>query len=225
MERLTEFLIELIRTLFERWGYLVVFGGTLAENMLFLGLFIPGVFILLLAGISAYSGLVDLKLVIVLAIVGTSLGDTVSYLAGRFGWRRALRRAEQLPLMGTVRTTMMRRTGLFVLAYHFLGYTRVVGPITAGAVRIPFRRWYLLDLLGATIWVTVYTVAGYFIGRLGISLDTAQGNVKRLDHIFLVLGAITVVAIILLRARAARVVRNAPATELADEEASPSAKP
>lgn len=225
MERLTEFLIELIRTLFERWGYLVVFGGTLAENMLFLGLFIPGVFILLLAGISAYSGLVDLKLVIVLAIVGTSLGDTISYLAGRFGWRRALRRAEQLPLMGTVRTTMMRRTGLFVLAYHFLGYTRVVGPITAGAVRIPFRRWYLLDLLGATIWVTVYTVAGYFIGRLGISLDTAQGNVKRLDHIFLVLGAITVVAIILLRARAARVVRNAPATELADEEASPSAKP
>src|SRR5579884_1164195 len=101
MDRITEFLIDAIRTLFERWGYLVVFLGILMENTLFLGLFIPGVFVLLLAGIGAADGILDLRLAFLLAVAGTSLGDTISYLAGRFGWRRALRRAEQIPLMGS----------------------------------------------------------------------------------------------------------------------------
>lgn len=227
MERLTEFLIEVIRTLFERWGYLVIFLGTFLENTLFLGLFIPGVFILLLAGLSAHDGLVDLRGALLVAVLGTSLGDTISYLAGRFGWRRALRRAEQLPFMGTVRTALMRRTGLFVLAYHFLGYTRVVGPVTSGALRIPFRRWYLLDLLGASIWVTAYTVGGYAVARwFGISLDTANENVKQFDRLLLVLGGIAVVSLLWLRARARRRAAG-PATPavVEDEETTPSARP
>lgn len=187
---LTQFAIDLIRMLFERWGYLVVFLGTMLENTLFLGVLLPGAFILILAGLSAHDGFLDLRLAIVAGVLGTSIGDTLSYLAGRFGWRRALGRAEQLPFMGTVRGALMRRTGVFVLAYHFLGYTRLLGPVTAGALHIPFRRWYLLDLLGAFIWVTVYTMVGWVIGSLGISLDTANEGARKLDRAFLVLGII-----------------------------------
>ncbi len=227
MERLTEFLIELIRTLFERWGYPVIFLGTFLENTLFLGLFVPGVFVLLLAGLSAHDGLVDLRGALAVAILGTSLGDTISYLAGRFGWRRALRRADRLPFMGTVRTALMRRTGLFVLAYHFLGYTRVVGPVTAGALRIPFRRWFLLDLLGAAIWVTAYTVGGYAVARwFGISLDTANENVKQLDHLLLAFGAVALAAIVVLRTRARRRLAAPTASaDVADEEPTHSGRP
>lgn len=226
MDRLTEFLIELIRTLFERWGYLVVFLGTFLENTMFLGLFVPGVFILLLAGLSAHDGLIDLRLALLVALVGTSLGDTVSYLAGRFGWRRALRRAEQLPFMDTVRSALLRRTGLFVLAYHFLGYTRVVGPVTAGALRLPLRRWYILDALGAAVWVATYTLAGYGIGILGISLDTADENVRRLDRVLLVLGVVTVITLLVFRARAARRRRGQrQPVDVADEEPTSSRRP
>lgn len=206
MEQLTELLIEIIRNLFGRWGYLVVFFGTMFENMLFLGLVIPGVFILLLAGLTAHEGLIDPRLALLCALLGTSIGDTASYAAGRFGWRRALRRAEQLPFMGSVRSALLRRTGLFVLAYHFLGYTRVLGPVTAGALRLPFRRWYLLDLLGAAVWVGAYLGAGYLLGVLGISLSTADENVHRLDRLLLVLavggGAAVLIARIYLRRRA-----------------------
>jgi membrane protein DedA with SNARE-associated domain len=220
MDRITEFLIDAIRTLFERWGYLVVFLGILMENTLFLGLFIPGVFVLLLAGIGAADGILDLRLAFLLAVAGTSLGDTISYLAGRFGWRRALRRAEQIPLMGSVRGALLRRTGLFVLAYHFLGYTRVVGPITAGAVRIPFRRWFLLDALGAVVWVSVYLIGGYALGRLGISLDTAHENVQRLDWLLLALGVIGVGAFLAVRLLLRRKARRAT-LRLAGEEPEP----
>ncbi len=216
MEQLTELLIEIIRNLFGRWGYLVVFFGTMFENMLFLGLVIPGVFILLLAGLSAHEGLIDPRLALLCALLGTSIGDTASYAAGRFGWRRALRRAEQLPFMGSVRSALLRRTGLFVLAYHFLGYTRVLGPVTAGALRLPFRRWYLLDLLGAAVWVGAYLGAGYLLGVLGISLSTADENVHRLDRLLLVLavggGAAVLIARIYLRRKATQALPP-PATD------------
>lgn len=215
MEQVTELVIEIIRNLFGRWGYFVVFFGTMFENLLFLGLVVPGVFVLLLAGLSAHEGLLDLRLALLCALLGTSIGDTASYAAGRFGWRRALRRTEQLPFMGSVRSALLRRTGLFVLAYHFLGYTRVLGPVTAGALHLPFRRWYLLDLMGAAVWVSVYLAAGYLLGVLGISLSTADENVHRLDRLLLVLaiGGITTLLIVRarLRRRAARLLPPAPA--------------
>lgn len=218
MESITGFLIDSIRTLFERWGYWVVFFGILLENTLFLGIFVPGVFVLLLAGLSAQQGLIDVRLAVLVAIAGTSIGDTISYLAGRFGWRRALRRAEQLPMMGTVRSALLRRTGLFVLAYHFLGYTRVVGPVTAGALRLPFRRWYLLDALGAMIWVVVYTLGGYGLGELGISLDSANENVKRIDRLFLIAIPVVVGIFLLVKMRAKHELERSDALPVVDEE-------
>jgi membrane protein DedA with SNARE-associated domain len=149
------------------------------------------------------------------AILGTSLGDTISYFAGRLGWRRALDRAEQLPFMSTVRSALMRRTGLFVLAYHFLGYTRLLGPVTAGALRIPFRRWYILDTLGATAWVTVFMIGGYALGGV-VSLETLDDNIKVVDRVLLVGAVVTVGVIVLLRMRAERR-RKAAAQADADE--------
>lgn len=201
MERLTEFFIGLVRDLFADYGYLVVFLGTALENTLFLGVIIPGAFLLLLAGLSAHDGLIDARLGLILAVIGTSAGDTLSYLAGRFGWRRALRHAEQLPFMGTVRTALLRRTGLFVLAYHFMGYTRILGPVTAGAIRLPFKRWWVLDLMGATIWVTAYFMGGYLLGVLGISLDTANENAKLFDRLVLILAVVTIASLWVLRRR------------------------
>ena len=212
MEQITELVIETIRTLFGRWGYLVVFFGIMLENLLFLGLVVPGVFVLLLAGLSAHEGLIDPRLALLYALLGASIGDTASYAAGRFGWRRALRRAEHLPFMGSVRLALLRRTGLFVLAYHFLGYTRVLGPVTAGALRLPFRRWYLLDL-GAGIWVGAYLGAGYLLGVLGISLSTADENVHRLDRLLLVLAVGGGAALLIVRAYLRRrAVKALPAT-------------
>jgi undecaprenyl-diphosphatase len=204
LDRLNLFLLETIETLFERWGYLVIFLGTCLENMLFLGLIVPGVVVLLLAGWLASDGLIDVRVAVVVAVIGTSLGDTVSYAAGRFGWRKAMARAEQMPLMGTVRSTFMRRTGLFVLSYHFLGYTRMLGPLTAGALRIPFRRWWILDALGAAVWATTYVMAGYAVGRLGVSFETAKANVEKLDRVLLAVGIVAVLAFFIYRSRSQR---------------------
>lgn len=198
---LVEQSVILVRDLFREYGYLVVFLGTCLENTLFLGLFVPGVFVMLLAGISASNGLISFPVALAVGVAGTSLGDTASYLAGRFGWKRALAHTEKAPWMGAMRSALLRRTGLFVLAYHFMGYTRLVGPITAGVLRIPFLRWWVLDFLGAVIWVTTYLSLGYTFGRLGFTLDAAEDNVRRLEWLVAVLAVVAVVTWLIARRR------------------------
>lgn len=196
--------LALARDLFRDYGYLVVFLGTALENTLFLGLFIPGIFILILAGLSAENGLINLPLTFVVALAGTSIGDTISYAGGRFGWKRAVETTRSVPWMDTIRAALTHHPAIFVIAYHFMGYTRLVGPLTAGLLRVPFRRWWIFDLIGATLWVGVYVTVGYIFGRLGLSLDDESGNVRRLEWLFAVLAVIAVGGWLLLRRRTGR---------------------
>ena len=196
--------VVLARDLFRDYGYLVVFLGLCLENTLFLGLFIPGIFVILLAGISAQNGLISLPLVFAIGVVGTSLGDTASYLAGRFGWKRALEHTSRVPWMDTMRGALLRRPAIFVLAYHFMGYTRLVGPISAGALRLPFAHWWVLDFAGAVLWVSVYLALGYLFGTLGFTLDEAEDNVRKLEWLFFGLALVAVAVWLLMRRRGER---------------------
>jgi membrane-associated protein len=163
-----------IRDLFDSYGYWVVFLGTLFENTLLVGLVIPGAIVVLLAGISAHDGLMDPILAAVLGILGTILGDTISYFMGRFGWARLGKGDSLRNFSEKVREPLMTRGGTFVLIYHFAGYTRVVGPAAAGLLRMPYRKWAIMDHLGASLWVISYMALGYGLGAAGITLDSTD---------------------------------------------------
>jgi len=211
--------VSLARDLFQDYGYFVIFFGTALENMLFLGVLIPGIFVILLAGVSAYEGLISFPIAFAVGVAGTSLGDTASYLAGRYGWKRALEHTAKVPWMGTMRHILVRRTFLFVLAYHFMGYTRLVGPITAGAMRIPFVRWWLMDFLGAILWVGVYLTLGLLFGRAGFGLDESESNIKKLEWLFIALAVIGIAFAVFARSRAGA---EPPAVlDLLDDESAP----
>jgi membrane protein DedA with SNARE-associated domain len=213
--------VGLARDLFQEYGYLVVFLGTCLENMIFLGLFIPGIFVLLLAGISAENGLISFPVALAIGIVGTSLGDTVSFFSGRFGWKRALEHTRNVPWMDTIQAALRRHPAWFILAYHFMGYTRLVGPILAGAFRLPPLRWWLLDLAGATLWVTTYLSLGYLFGRLGFELDEAEDNVRRLEWLFIGLAVVGLIFWTVLRRRSGRGEPPAVLDAMAEHEREP----
>ena len=65
-----------VQSLFEDYGYWVVFFGTLCENTLLVGLIVPGALVVLLAGLAAHDGTISWPQAIVLGIVGTIIGDT-----------------------------------------------------------------------------------------------------------------------------------------------------
>jgi membrane protein DedA with SNARE-associated domain len=65
-------------------------------------------------------------------------------------------------------------------------------------------RWWLLDLGGAVLWVTTYLSLGYLFGRLGIELDEAEDNVRRLEWLFVGLAIAGLVFWSVMRRRTGR---------------------
>ena len=174
-----------VHSLFESYGYWVIFLGTLAENTLLLGLIIPGLIVVVLAGLAAEDGAMSFPIATGLGILGTVIGDTISYFLGRFGWARFGQRGSVREFSAKVREPILRKGALFVLFYHFAGYTRVVGPAAAGMLRMPYRQWAPADYSGAALWVTSYMAIGYGLGLAGFSLDSTDRWFRVLEWVLL----------------------------------------
>jgi membrane protein DedA with SNARE-associated domain len=194
---LTRQALRITEDLFESYGYLTVFFAPLLENTILLGALIPGVLVMLLAGLSAHDGLIDLWKAIPLAIAGAWIGDTISYGIGRFGWQRLGPESRLVKMGERMREPLLQHSIWLVLVYHFAGYSRLIGPAAAGFIRMPLRRWLLLDYAGAALWVSVYMVAGYMLGVFGLSLDDSDRNVRIFELILFGLGAIALITVMM----------------------------
>ncbi len=214
---LTEQSLRLARDLFESHGELTVFLAPLLENTIFLGVLIPGTLIMLLAGLAAQDGLIDLQIAIPLGIAGAIIGDTISYGIGRFGGRRLGQESRLVRWAERMREPLLNHSVWLVLSYHFAGYSRLIGPAASGFIRMPFLRWMVLDYLGVALWVTVFITAGYLQGLAGLSLDDSERNVRVFEIILFVLIAVGVVVVM---RRAGRVRIGGPAPNA--DEAAPS---
>ena len=62
-------------------------------------------------------------------------------------------------------------------ARFIFGMRIVAGPV-AGVLRMPWRRFFIFNFLGAAVWVTVVSGAGYLFGQHWHRLERA---IKKLD--------------------------------------------
>jgi membrane protein DedA with SNARE-associated domain len=200
-QRFSEWSLRHLQRLFKDYGYYVVFFGVLMENSMFLGLLVPGAIILILAGLAAENGSINPALVIALGVLATVIGDTLSYGIGRLGWTKTLERAGVDKMVDRVREPMESNSTWIILAYHFAGYGRVIGPAAAGLFRIPYRRWAPLDYAGGTAWVLLFTGLGIVLGLAGLEFGDTKRMVRLLELGFL---AVFVVAITIAIVRSQR---------------------
>jgi undecaprenyl-diphosphatase len=153
--------------LFAHYGYAVVFGGVFLENM---GLPIPGETMLLAGAALAHLGTLSLKLVILTAIAGATLGDNVGFFIGRrggraiaerHGWRIGL----TPPLLAEFDRFFERHGPKTVFIARFITGLRVVGAVLAGASGMRWPIFLVYNASGAIVWCTVVGLAGYALGR------------------------------------------------------------
>ena len=150
--------------------YLVIF-VVFAETGLFFGFFLPGDYLLFLAGLFCASGMlnVDIPTLCLGLFAAGVLGNFTGYW---FGWRTG-------PMLFKRKDTWLFKRRYVVMAeefYHkyggaaliigrFVPIIRTFAPILAGIVQLDFRKFVLYNLAGCAVWVLTLTLSGYFLGR------------------------------------------------------------
>lgn len=137
------------------------------ESLLVIGLFIPGTAMLL--GLGALTGAGNLPLWPTLAgaTAGAMLGDTVSFLIGRY-FRGGLpltwpfRRYPRLWHSG--QSYFNRQGGKAVLMGRYIGVMRPIVPAVAGATGMPVRRFLAVDAVACLTWVPLNMLPGVLLG-------------------------------------------------------------
>ncbi len=149
-------------------SYLLIVGVIVLENA---GLPLPGEIVISSAA-SLLGGRPSSLILLLLAAAGTAVvGDSIAYAAGRrFGERFLAALDRWVCPSGQGRAWVERiftRSGLLVIPLsRFVVGVRVFTAPLAGTARVPYRKFFLLDMLGALLWAT--TCVG--IGLLGASL-------------------------------------------------------
>jgi undecaprenyl-diphosphatase len=152
------------------WTYLVVGALAFAETGAFLGFIAPGETAVLVGGLVAGQGQISLAVLIAVVWGCAVAGDFTSFLLGRrLGRPWLLRHGARLKIteerLDQVEGFFERRGGATIMVGRFLGFVRPLLPFTAGASKMPLRRFAPYDVLAAGLWATTFCVLGYVFWR------------------------------------------------------------
>jgi membrane-associated protein len=152
-------------------GFYLLLFVVFAETGLFFGFFLPGDYLLFLAGMFVATNKLDvtiLTLVVGLIFAAVS-GNFVGYWFGLktgpmlyhrpdsfFFKKKYLRAAE----------VYYHKQGAFALIMgRFIPIVRTFAPIFAGVVRLDFKKFALFNVTGAVLWITSLSLLGFYLGR------------------------------------------------------------
>lgn len=176
----------LIDTLLEWLGVYVYFGLIFiifAETGLAIGFFLPGDSLLVVAGLFAAAGKLNLWIMMITLFIAAVVGDAVGYYSGRkIGpaiFSRPKSRFFNPNHLKKAHAFYEKHGGKTIILARFVPIVRTFAPIVAGAAKMSYRDFAIYNILGGFLWITSMLCAGYFLGGV---VESAFG-IKLEEHI------------------------------------------
>ena len=191
MENL-QFLVPLIKT----YGYWVIGIGILLECM---GVPFPGETVLIVGGISAAQGHMNIAAVIAVASLAAIFGDNIGYWVGKKLGRSLI--FAQLEKMHLLKPHHLKKAENAFLKYgsatiiigRFTAILRTYSALLAGVFEVPYRIFFGLNVIGGVAWSLVIGLLAYTLGRNLSLLVSIISNTQ-----LAVLSALVVFAVVVL---------------------------
>jgi membrane protein DedA with SNARE-associated domain len=135
-----------------------------------LGAPLPGESALILSAGAAAAGKLDIRAVVVAAWLGAALGDNVAYLIGRkLGRPVILRYGRRVGITDAAYAkaeAIARRHGpAMVMVARFVVVLRQLNGLVAGTTGMRWPTFFAANLVGAGLWVGVWTTLAYEFGQ------------------------------------------------------------
>ena len=156
--------------------YLQVYG----YGVLFIGTFLEGEAILIMAGFLAFQGYLNLAGVIATAFAGSFLGDQFYFYLGYYKGKAILRRFHSIARKFREALRLIEKYGGLVAFFSRFTYgLRIVLPLILGVTTLPPRTFLWINMASALSWATIFSLAGYLFGK---SASLFLEDVGRYEH-------------------------------------------
>ena len=183
-------------------AYALVGALVFSEAAILIGFVFPGETAVIVGGVAASRGHINIVTLLVVVDACAISGDSVGYLVGReWGQRlldiRLLRHRQHL-LQAALRQ-LNRRGALAVIVGRFTAFLRAVIPGLAGMSSMPYRIFLPANATGGILWGTGFCLLGYFVGHAYTKVEHASGIASDV-----LLGLIAVIIVLLFIRRRRR---------------------
>ncbi len=151
-------------------GFYLVVLIVFAETGLFFGFFLPGDYLLFLAGLFCALNKVDVSIetmyfgIIVAGIAGNFAGYWFGYRAGPMLFKRKDSWIFKRKYVIMAEEFYQKYGGTALIIGRFVPIIRTFAPIFAGVVKLDFKKFVVYNVFGAFLWVSLLTLSGYFLG-------------------------------------------------------------
>ena len=156
-------------SVYDTLTYLLVAFVIFVETGLIVMPLLPGDSLLFAVGLLAAStGKLEIQILIPLLISAALLGDNINYFVGK-NFSRVVKARQRILFFKHEYLTQTeafyeKHGGKAVIIARFVPIVRTIAPFVAGAGSMRYRKYLLFCVLGATLWVTSISLAGYFLG-------------------------------------------------------------
>lgn len=166
-------------------GLYVVMLIVFAETGLFIGFFLPGDFLIFLAGTlmnnygqpyesDIMNWLYWSTLIFVCAVVGNLVGYAFGYKSGNYLFNMKDKWYLKKKHLYQAKEFYEKNGGFAIVIARFLPIIRTFAPIVAGVVKMNFRKFVIYNLLGGALWIYGLTIAGFYLGEF----EWVQNNLE-----------------------------------------------
>jgi membrane protein DedA with SNARE-associated domain len=189
-------------------AYTLVGALVFAEASILIGFVFPGETAVILGGVAASRGHVNIAILIIVVVACGIVGDSVGYFVGEH-WGRRLLQGRMLRnrrrLIDAALDQLNRRGAVAVFVSRFTAFLRAVVPGLAGISSMPYRVFLPANVAGGLVWGTAYCLLGYLVGHAYTKVEHASSIAS---DVLLGLVVATVIVVVIRRRRRDRAERT-----------------
>jgi membrane-associated protein len=158
------------RSIISEGGFYLLLIVVFAETGLFFGFFLPGDYLLFMAGLLCASGIFEVHIstliisLIVAGILGNYMGYWFGYRTGPVLFKRNDSLLFKKRYVVMAEAFYLKYGGMALILGRFFPIIRTFAPIFAGVVKMDLKKFTLYNVLGSVAWASTLCLTGYFVG-------------------------------------------------------------